>query len=162
MNMLNSIPLWVYLVFFFIVKVGIQASQTRIVPLKKLYIMPAFFIAMAVHNLLIQPSLDVVLLLGWTGATLVGLLIGWKLAMGLDLKLDRANYMVEVPGSWSTLVLMLMIFGSKFFIGYETAANRELAHQTSFQVLVFAISGLCTGIMVGRVIGYTQQLFLRK
>ena len=158
MHIVKSIPWWVYLLVFVIGKMAFQATQTKVVPLKKLYIMPAIVVFMAVHNLLIQPSQNAGLIAAWAVAILLGVGIGWKVVSGLELKFDKNNFLVELPGSWSTVILMVLIIASKVLIGYEASVHRELVQQSGFQLLAMGVSGVCTGIIVGRVIGYTYQL----
>ncbi len=145
-------PWWVYALLIYLIIVGIKASKTRVVSLKKLFIIPAFFVYMSIHTLLNSVTIDIFSLSIWSGSILFGTLIGWMQITNTKVKVDRKKNLVEIEGTWTTLIYILIIFTTKYFFGYELAVDPELARQTTFEFALLATSGICTGLFVGKLL----------
>jgi len=74
---LSNTPIWVYLLFVYLTWVGVRASKTRIIALKKLFIMPAIFTYMSVHTLITSFDIHLFEVSTWMGTILIGILIGY-------------------------------------------------------------------------------------
>lgn len=85
---------------------------------------------------------------------LVGSLFGWWQVKRLDIKIDKKSSLIQIPGSWDTLLVILIIFAAKYYFGYEKATNSVLAAQLNFKVSMLVLSGVCTGLFLGRLLGY--------
>jgi hypothetical protein len=72
----------------------------------------------------------------------------------LDIKVDTKHFLIQLPGSWSNLIIMLLIFSLKYFFGYDLAVNPHHAELMEYKLSMFAVSGLLTGFLQGRLIGY--------
>lgn len=161
-QVMAGIPWWVYLVALMIVKIGVQASQTRVVPLKKLFFAPLLLIFLAVESFWNQAVLGHANVTTWIIGLLLGGFGGWMVAMRLTLTFDHANRLVKLPGTWSTLIIMLLVIAGKVGVGYASALGQGNVPNTPLLAVVFAVSGLCTGILLGRVAGYFQQFAKSK
>ena len=148
------IPWWVFLLVLYVCKMGIQATRSSVVPIKKLIITPVIFAYLSVHSLLTQPTLTFLQIGSWTAAVAIGGFLGWRLVMGLNLQFDKAQQLVRLPGTWSTLIVMLCIFAGKFYMGYEISQGESNAF---LGLIALMVSGCGTGVVCGRVLGYFVQ-----
>jgi hypothetical protein len=154
---LTHTPWWVYLLFFYLLKIGYDATKSQIVSFKKLYILPLVFLALSINTLLTSFQISPTTLLVYLLSLLSGSGIGWLLVRNSDLKFDHKNGLVRVPGTWVTLILIMMIFFTKYFFSYSLSVDPTLAEDTNFEFLMLSVSGVCTGLFVGRLGGYLYQ-----
>src|SRR3990167_9683209 len=106
---LSHTPTWVYLLFAYLMWVGIKAFQTRIVSLKKLFIMPAIFTYMSVNTLMTSFDIHLFEITTWTISILIGIGIGWFdiYIKYNQIKVDKQKHLIQVPCTWITLALIL-------------------------------------------------------
>jgi hypothetical protein len=156
---LSDTPTWVYLLFAYLLWVGIKASKTRNIALKKLFIMPAIFTYMSANTLLTSFDIHLFEVSTWIGAILIGTIIGWVdiYRNYSHIKVDKQKHLIQAPGSWVTLTLIFIIFASRYYFSYEIAMDPALSKQTWFEVSMLAVSGACTGLFIGRLLSYLYK-----
>ena len=147
-------PWWVYAIFIYVIYRGIRASQTRVIPLARLFILPLIIVVFASHTLLAMTTLSGDLVINWVLTLIVGFLIGWWLTKIRDIKVDQEKGLLQISGSWISLIVILFIFGSHYYVGYMTAVHPEVVQQTFFAHIIFALNGITMGIVVGRLAHY--------
>lgn len=151
-------PWWVFLLLGYLLIVGIQALQTRVISLYKIVIGPIIFSGLSIYTLL-TASAEYIAIGGWTAAILLGSATGFWQTNRLAIKVDRKHFLLQIPGSWSTLIIMLIIFSVKYYTGYSLARNPALAQEIHFTLSLLSISGLCTGLFLGKLIAYLRHFF---
>lgn len=158
LQMLTGTPWWVYLLLAYLIIIGVKASKTRIVPLKKLLIVPVLFILLSIHTLLTSFEITAFSLASWLVATLIGISLGWFFIYRLNLAVDKPHLLIQTPGTWSTLLIIIIIFMTKYYFAYELAIAPQLIKNDIFEFSLLAISGVCSGFFVGRLICYLYRL----
>lgn len=153
---ISGTPWWVWVLFAYIIVIGLKAKNARVVPLYKLLIVPLLFVSLTLHTLTEVPMTEVNIL-GFIAPTLLGLGLGFWQIWRLHLKVDKKRKLLHIPGSWVTLVLVLVIFSSKYYFEYTETINPLIVEQVSFVVAMLVISGLCTGIFIGRAVCYLYR-----
>lgn len=151
-------PWWVYLIFIVLIKRGITASKPQVVSMQKLIILPLVFIALSIHTVVTAFHVNSTIIGIWLVSILFGTLAGWLLVCKHQFKVDKKNYLIQLPGSWVTLILILLIFASKYYFGYEISADPALLKQTGFEFSLLGVTGICTGLFIGRVLFYFYQI----
>ena len=155
-------PWWVYVLLIYLIRIGIRASKERVISFKKLLILPVIFTAMSVHTLVSSFQIDLSLGLSWLISIFLGGLVGYLLIRKHNIKVDRKNLLIQTPGTWITLVLVLIIFASKYYFGYELSVDPGLIKQTAFEFSMLFVSGVCTGLFIGRFTFYISLLYTRE
>lgn len=150
-------PWWVYLLFIYLIKIGVKASAENVVSMKKLAVLPILFSVMSVHTLLVSFQITGTVIFVWAGSIIIGMVIGWMLVRDMVAKVDKKKWLIQLPGTWSTLILVLITFASKYYFGYELAADPGLVHQSMFEYSLLLVSGACTGLFVGRFLTYLSK-----
>ena len=69
----------------------------------------------------------------------------------------KKHSLIQIPGSWDTLLVILIIFIAEYYLGYEKATNPILVAQFSFKVSLLVLSGVCTGLFLGRLFCYKSH-----
>jgi len=148
---LTHTPWWVYLLFFYVLKVGFDASKTNVVALKKLFIMPTVLLVMSLNTLLSSVQISGITLSSYALSLLLGVGGGWMLVRKLDLRFDKRRGLVRLPGSWVTLIVILSFFSAKYYFGYSLAIDPTKAEDTTFEIAMLSVSGISTGLFLGRL-----------
>lgn len=154
---LQQTPWWVYLLFIYLIKVGISASKTKVVSIKRLAILPIIFTALSIHTMMTAFHVTTDVFLVWLVSMLVGALFGYFLVYQHQFRVDKKHYLIELPGTWITLILILAIFASKYYFGYALSADPGVVRNTAFEFTMLSVSGVITGLFIGRLICYLNE-----
>lgn len=158
---LVNTPAWVYILFAYLVWNGIKATKTRTLALKKLFIRPAIFSYLSIYTLISSSDISLFQVSAWTCAILLGVLIGW-IDTGKNhphINVNKEKHLIQVPGSWMTLILVFIFFTTKYYFSYEISIDPTLSKQTWFEASMLAVSSLCTGLFIGRLLSYLQLYY---
>lgn len=147
---MSNVPIWVYVLFFILLYLGIKSCYTRTVSLKRLIILPVIFIYLSLQgtNKLFHFSPTVILLLLIGGC--LGFFIGSYYVRSRNVRADKQEHLIEIPGDITMLILVLCIFFIEFFIHYAVESHQSIAGFVAFRFCAVTLSGLITGITIGR------------
>jgi hypothetical protein len=150
MDFLEHIPVWVYFLFCFLIWLGFKASKTSVVKLQKMLITPTVFFLLSLRSLYVHLDIDAFVLSIYVIASAVGIAIGYWQVKSQALRVDRENGLLEIPGTWGVMVLILIIFFTKAYFGYELGMDPDALTNTAFEVAFIAVSAICSGMFVGK------------
>lgn len=162
MSFLKGTPWWVYALFIYLIIIGISALKPSVVSIIKLAVLPVLFTALAVHTLIISFAINNTAILLLAAGLLFGTLLGLLIAGNHDYQVDRKHFLILMPGGWTTLILILIIFGSKYYFGYKLSADPMITQDFNFEMFMLIVSGACTGIFIGRFICYLYHFATAK
>jgi len=154
-------PTWVYVLFAYLVWRGVKALRTRTVSFKRLLIVPIVFIWLSIHSLLMVQS-NVYNYGAYIVAILLGILAGYEMIHHMDITVDKQHRLLKLPGSSMTLWLVMFIFFTKYLFGAMLGFNPAFAKVLGFTVPMLLISGVCTGMFIGRTICYVHKMCSQK
>jgi hypothetical protein len=150
---LSGTPVWVWVLLAFLVSRGLKALKGGTAPLSKLAIVPVVFTGWGIMHLIHEPSANWHTALAWIIGAALGLAVGVALAQSGGMTVDREAGTVTLPGSAVPLVLILLTFASKFWLGVELATTHAGA-DSMFVLLDGLVSGVTAGIFAGRFLVY--------
>jgi hypothetical protein len=153
-EIIKDTPTWVWVLFGYLVYVGINATRSRTVYLPKIFIVPTIFVVMTWHTVVTKFSINYLTILVLVGALLIGYGFGWSLVSRHEVKFDRQQLLIQISGTWSVLLIILIMFCSKYYFGFAMAMDPKIVEKLSFEFAFLAISGIGTGIFIGRSFGY--------
>lgn len=146
---LRETPVWVYAVFFLLLYYGVMAcfrsNETR----RSLLISPVIFLiwSLAAMNYTAQPLVSI-------GSWAVGLLAGLAVAfLGFSyqgITKGAEHHSSSVPGSSKLLMISMLFFCIKYYIGYQQATDPVFANSLPILILTGVASGLTIGLLCGR------------
>src|SRR3989338_6147796 len=155
---LINTPWWVYLILVYLFFICFKAVKTRTLALRMLFILPIIFIVLAFHTLIAEIGISIFSLITTGVFLILGAALGFYQIYRLSIKTDKTHLLIQVPGSWSTLIIVLIIFISKYYFSYEIASNPASLKNVHFIFMMLAISGICTGLFIGRLLRYLQLI----
>lgn len=155
--LLNT-PWWVYLVFVYVLFIGIKSLKTQVVSVKKLFIIPTLLILLSLNELVTAVNLVYFNIMVWCTAAAVGIFFGWLYVYFYNIQVDKKKKLIKIPGNWATLILLIIIFATKYFFGYELAIDPKRLEDTFFELTMLSVSGLCAGLFLGRLFCYLYRM----
>ena len=148
------IPTYVYVLFSILVYMGITRCFARVIKIQRLFIAPLFFMVLSIRSMVslfnIVPT-DIAI---WIFGFLSGVLIGNFHVQSRKIKADHKHQLILIPGDWSILMLILVIFSFEFFVHFSIAANWKIASTLLFRDLALMMLGLIAGMSTGRTLNY--------
>lgn len=156
-DILSGAPWWVYVLFIYLVSIGIKSMQPRTLSIKRVVLIPLLFVAWSLYSLYNKfvgfPSLIPL----WIISLILGSYLGVKEVRCWHFQKDRHKGLITIPGNYSTLILILLIFTLKFFWGYFYATHSEISYWIYFADT--ATSSLVTGFFVGRACIFFKRYY---
>ena len=120
--------------------------------------MPAIFFAMSIHTVLSVLHINLLIIITWVICFLVGIGLGQLIVYKSNVKIDKKTNLLTIPGTWSTLILIIIIFVDKYWINFEMAVNKEILENKLFDEFLVGSSALFPGIFLGKFLFYLQAL----
>jgi hypothetical protein len=149
-DMLSGTPTWVWVLLVFLVIRGVQASRPGLVQPWRLAILPVIFTALGLYGVAMVLPAGVLPWLIWLACVAIAVPLGQAMGRGVKVLADHQHCVMQLPGSWSTLVLILCIFVLKYALGYQAAVNPMVVNELWFTVFDAGVSGVVAGLFIGR------------
>jgi hypothetical protein len=155
--MLAGTPLWVWALLAVLLYLGVRALRPSTAPLWRIAILPTVFFLWGLYGLYAMHAFTAQRILPWATALAAGTVIGIGIAGLHPIRADRTRNLVHLPGSALTLVLGLAIFATKYTFGVLHATAPARFAEPQFWLTELAVSGVLTGMFIGRFAGLWQQ-----
>ncbi|UBH28831.1 DUF6622 family protein [Aeromonas enteropelogenes] len=158
LNIVAETPVWVWILFAFLVTTGINALSDREMDIKGLFIMPLFFLLWGGITVIDELSF-----LFWgLAAMLVGVMAGygsgWYFASsGPQLKNKNGTNLIIWPGTPWVIVFVIITFIIKYTLNIFLNMEPELRFSLWFNIVFGFLSGLISGVLWGK----TLSLYLK-
>jgi hypothetical protein len=159
---LHGAPLWVWVLFVYLISRGFKALHSGTTPLWRLAMMPLIFAGGGIFHLVLEPLAGWPAAVVWAMALLVGIAAGVFIANRSRFIIDPIANTVMLPGSAVPLVLMMIIFATKFWLGFEMATVTNAAALGNYVLIGASVSGVIAGMFTGRFITYWRALSERR
>jgi hypothetical protein len=152
MEIFEHIPKYVFAIFALLIYLGYKRCFPRTIQVKRLFIFPVLFIFLSVkgkfaHIQLIDAGL-------WFVGACVGIGLGFLHVSKYVVRADHDKKLIQLPGDWTMLVLLLVIFAFKFFIGYSAATDAAVIHTFWYKYIIMIVFGVITGMTIGRNLSF--------
>ena len=150
----KAVPWWAYIVFVYVLVMGLTARYSRVVSVKKTIILPLVIFAWSIYGIIANfgrwwdPFV-------WILFFVIGCIQGFRLVSSMPIRADRKKFLIKVPGTNFILLLALIIIAAEYFFGFYKADYAEVPAVVNFSRL--ALSGVIAGIFFGRVYCYLKK-----
>ncbi len=148
---IKGTPIWVWGVFIYLLFVGIKAIETRIIYLPKLFIVPVILLGLKYQSLVSEISLVFI------AVFLISLSLSFIAHRYAKIEIIKSAKSVQLPGSYSTLLILISFFAVKYTFGYLNSVMPEISMKHSIIDLV--TSGIFSGYVWGRSLRYAYKYF---
>lgn len=147
LDALEGTPWWVYLIFCYLVLRSVKAAQPQTLPVFRIVILPIVLTIWSLAGLF--SKWDWSAFLSWAIALIPGFILGWLSVRSWKIRFDRKRKTLSLPGSWSTLGLLMIIFAVKYFFGYYAGTHSTIP--LTILLAQMGASGIITGMFFGRM-----------
>ena len=151
LTIITGTPLWVWPLLAVLIARGVRALRPSTIHLYKLFIMPVVLLGVSLGGLLRSCTIQPYFLSIWLLMALLGGLFVWLVIKKQKILVDRKKRLLRVPGSIVTLLIILGVFGVRYYFGYLNAIRPDLVCNPHFIHARFAIAGFMAGILLGRL-----------
>lgn len=151
-QILTKTPVWVWALLAFLIYRGLVASVDREVGLRKVFIIPVVMLALSIQGIASAFGADIAAAPVWLACTFAATLLAWRLTDTDGIRAYPERGSVALRGSWSTMVLVLGIFLTKYAVNVALSMHPELKQQFAFVATVCALYGLFNGIFIGQLL----------
>jgi hypothetical protein len=145
-------PVWVFVLFLALVRLGWLQAATRRVSRRRLAVVPLVMLALSLLGTWSSFGHEPLALAAWAGAWLAVVGAGLLLAPSRHVAYDRDTGMFTVPGSWIPLALMMGIFFTKYAVAVVRAVDAAAIASTGAALAICAVSGMLSGLFVARAL----------
>jgi hypothetical protein len=149
-EILQHIPIWVYVVLAYVVTLGFRQSSNHHRPLLRATLMPLVMAALSLTGLQTSFAHEPIALLTWALGLAVALLLARAFGAWPRVRWLPRERMLFVPGSWAPLLLMLGVFVVKFTVNVMLAGQPSLASAQHFVAVTGLVYGGFSGAFVSR------------
>ena len=156
-EILKGTPWWVYLLFSFLLIKGWKARNSQVMAFKKIFLLPLFLVVWSSHSLIKKYSPTIFLISMFALFAAVGIFYGWSSLRSKGLKVDKKKALIEIPGTWATLIFSMVIFSFKYMLGVFYSLNPLLIHTLLFTSVDVMLSAGISGMFLGKLFGFCSQ-----
>lgn len=163
-NILQGTPYWVWILFAYLLMVGISALKSRSMPWWRFAIIPLIFTVWSLFSIYNKCTTCPLLFCIWLAALTIGTIGGYYLMNKTKFTIDAPTKLIHIPGSFIPLLLSISFFSIKYIFGVAYAINPLLNKNMFVLGIDIFLSGIICGIFLGRLIGilYQYQLVHKK
>jgi len=148
-------PLWVWALLIYLLYVGFKALKPRVMSLKKIGILPTVFLYFSIQRL--ATNINFFNSLVWICSTIIGVLLSLILFKNIKISADKKNNLLKLPGSYSTLILILVSFSIKFYFGFQIGKDPNVLKDADFFYRYIMGSTISFGIFLGKTFLYLYK-----
>ena len=152
LNILEGTPWWVYVLFIYLLSIGIKGTQPRGVPIKQMVLLPLILTAWSLYAFLDHLQGRYEFLALWASAAFIGGYLALHWVKKLKLSVDKVKGIVYLRGSPVNLILILAIFFTRYIFGYLYATSPDNVLDSNIFGVDTCVSGLIIGFFLGRSI----------
>ena len=155
-NFFSTIPLWMIVSASFLLVNAIKSLRARYVFVPELFVLPLGMLFIKTRGFAIMPMQLIVL---YFVCLILSGMFSFNLVLRARAQFFKEKLIVHLPGTAQPIIFLVLIFLLKFYLGYLQATNLVLAQQLiSFEI---GASGLLTGMVFGRALGFVYKMFLK-
>lgn len=156
-NALAGTPVWVWVLLAFLIFIGVRSLKPSSASFGRLAVLPVVFLVWGIASLVATFAVSPISLGAWAAAFAAGIGLGRLLIAPVAVRADKTRGLLQLPGSWVNLAMILLIFSTKYVFGYLVATRPGLIRDPGFVVINLGLSGLLVGILVGRFWGLWEK-----
>ena len=153
-EMIKGTPLWVFIIFAYLIWVGLKDTKPQTNALPIFFIAPIILIALNILQIGKDESLC------YSGYVIIGAMVGVALTWHSNFVIHKHNASISTPGTWQTLLLFMSIFAVRYYFGYQKAISPTF--KADLNELESAASGIIAGIFLGKALLYTFKYMMSK
>ena len=147
-------PVWVWVLFIFLISRGLKARRPATVTLERLAIIPGIFLIWDIYDLIVYRTLTPGTVALWTAGILAGAALGYVLIKQAVITRAEAPRSLYRQADYTALPFMMLAFGVKYVLGVMSAVSPQTMQQPAMSALAIVSGGVFAGVFIGKVARY--------
>ncbi len=147
-------PVWVWVLFIFLISRGIKARQPTTVTLERLAVIPAIFLIWDIYDLVVYRTLTPETVILWTAGIFAGAALGYFLIKQAVITRADAPRSLFRQADYTALPFMMLAFGVKYVLGVMSAVSPQTMQQPAMSALAIVSGGVFAGVFLGKFARY--------
>ena len=145
-------PLWVWGIFIYLLFIGIRSTKKHVVSIPKLFVIPTILITLKWKLFAAASFMMLGNYLLWL---IIGIIIGYIIALRSNIIVSKNTVSAKFPGTYLTLILLMLIFIVKYVFGNMNATAPDIAHE--YYNFENGVNAIFSGYFLGRALYCTQK-----
>lgn len=150
LQILQHTPIWVFGLFIGLVFLGYTQTKTRLLSVKRLIIFPIIMLCLSALGIASSFGVHLLSFAIWLCGIALAFVINYWIASPRGAQYLTDERVFSVPGSWLPMVLIMVIFFTKYVVGVLLALHPETVHARTFVVSACLLFGLSSGFFFAR------------
>ncbi len=148
-KILLGTPSWVWLVFLYLLFIGIKSTRSHNVPLVKVLLIPIIlnYITFNSSRHVLLPAIIL----------MISAMISFYMHRGMSVEIKKDSKSLIVPGSYIPLFIYIIFFSIKYYFGYLNSVSPALF--LKYSMFQDTIQGIFCGYLLGRTAIYLYKYF---
>ena len=148
---------WLAYVFVgFFINLSYIASKPQKLPVRNFFIIPPIFIILTIISMIYFLPVTPDNLAAWVNMLVLGSGLGWLHFRALNIKINRTEKKLMMPGSLVIFFILIGIAAAKYFYGSGFSLSTHALKSPHTILMVMSSYGLLSGIFIGRA-AYTWR-----
>jgi hypothetical protein len=148
------VPLYVYFLFLGLLYIGIKRCFSRVIKTQRLFLSPICFTLLSVRGMLTLFEITPFDFSFWTVGCAAGIVFGYLHVKNNLITASHQKQLIQLPGDWSILCLIMLVFSIEFSIHYSIQARWPITETLQFKYVSLALLGIIAGTSIGRTLHY--------
>lgn len=152
LEIIQNTPIWVFILFVFLVFLGLSQTKDKKSSINKILIFPAIMLLLSYLGVVSAFGFDFQSNISYLFGLAIGVYLSYFFKIPRKSTYDLKEGLFFIKGSFLPFYLIMSIFLLKYYVGVVTAKELEFIHDISFIVLISLFYGLFSGIFLGRLL----------
>ncbi|NCB13808.1 MAG: hypothetical protein EOM78_19575, partial [Erysipelotrichia bacterium] len=122
-EIISHTPIWVFVLFFLLVIVGLFQLKDRNVSLQKATILPISMVCLSFYGLISAFGLEIKSIFCWLVGLIIAVLLNLLLKLPKDSTYDKKLKIFFIKGSIIPFILIMIIFFTKYSVAVVIAKH---------------------------------------
>lgn len=154
LEIISGTPSYVWPLLALLLWGGWKSRNPHVISWKSLLIMPSAMFFWSFFA--ISTSYGNLSICLWAVSIVLGTWLGSLTTRKLPLQFDKQKHLIEIGGSWTPLILSVLIFSLRYFLGAAYGLYPDLKGDAAL-IAVENLATLVSGMFAGRLLGYWQR-----
>lgn len=157
LTILSHTPIWVFVIFFTIIYLGLQQTKIRSITFFQAILLPILMIILSLLAVIASFKPDSLHLSLWAVGTAIGFLFATHYTLLGKISYLAASKRFIMPATWLPLVVMLLIFFTRYGVTVSLSQEMPFTQTPVFTLLVCVSYGLFCGFFASRLSAIGQS-----
>ena len=150
-EIITRTPIWVFVLFFFLVFLGLSQVKDRRISFPRVMILPIVMLFLSIAGVISAFGLSLVSIFTYLFSLSLGIIFNIMLKLPRNSEFLEEEKQFFIKGSFIPLFLIMCIFFTKYFVGVVTAKELDFIFSIYFISTISFLYGFFSGIFIGRV-----------